>query len=58
MNELLVPVPLGTSEYASLVSFSANLCKSALDAITGVIVEATRNADMLTINANALQMSS
>ena len=32
--------------------FSANLCKRALDITADIIVEATRNADMLTINAS------
>ena len=34
------------------VSFAANLCKRALDVTADVIVEATRNTDMLTINAS------
>ena len=33
-------------------SFSANLCKRALGVTAGVIVEATCNAYILTINAN------
>ena len=45
--EILVTGSLGTSECAAECRFSANLCKRALD----VNVEATRNADMLTINA-------
>ena len=45
---------IGTSEYAGECRFSANLCKRALDVTAAVIVEATRNADILTINANAL----
>ena len=34
------------------VVFSENLCKRALDVTAGVIVEATRIADILAINAN------
>ena len=54
MYEILVTGPLGTSECAGECRFSANMCKRALDVTAGVIVEATRNADILTINANAL----
>ena len=54
MYEILVTGPLCTSECIGECRFSANLCKRALDVIAGVIVEATRNADSLTINANAL----
>ena len=54
MYEILVTGPLGTSECAGECRFSANLCKHALDVTADVIVEATRNADILTINANAL----
>ena len=50
MYEILVTGPLCSSEYAGECPFSANLCKRALD----VIVEATRNADILTTHANAL----
>ena len=50
MYAILVTRPLGTSECAGECRFSANLYKRALD----VIVQATRNADILTINANAL----
>ena len=50
MYGILVTGPLCTSECAGECRLSANLCKCALD----VIVEATRNADILTINANAL----
>ena len=53
MYEILVTGPSGTSEYAGEYCFSANLCKRALDATADVIVEAIRNADILTINANA-----
>ena len=42
-------VPL---ECAGQCRLSANLCKCVLDVTAGVIVEATRNADMLTINAS------
>ena len=52
--EILVTGPLGTSECAGEGRFSAYLCKRGLDVTAGVIVEATRNADILTINANAL----
>ena len=54
MYEILVTRPLGTSECAGECCFSANLCKRALEVTAGVIVEATCNADTLTINANAL----
>ena len=54
MYEILVIGPLGTSECAGECRFSVNLCKRALDVTAGVIVEATRNADILTISANAL----
>ena len=52
MYEILVTGPLCTSECAGECRFSANLCKRALDITTDVIVEATHNADMLTINAS------
>ena len=48
MYEILVTGPLRTSECAGECRLSANLCKRAAD----VIVEATRNADILTINAS------
>ena len=54
MYEILVAGPLDISEYAGECSFSANLCKRALDVTAAVIIEATRNADIWTINANAL----
>ena len=54
MYEILVTGPLCTSECAGECRFSANLCKRALDVSAVVIVEATRNADILAINANAL----
>ena len=54
MYEILVTGPLCTSECAGECRFSANLCKHALDVTEGVIVEATRNEDSLTINANVL----
>ena len=38
--------------------FSANLCKRAVDVTADVNEEATRNTDILTINANAVLMSS
>ena len=50
MYEILVTGPIGTSEYAGGCRFSANLCKRDLDVTADVIIEATRNADMLTIN--------
>ena len=56
MYEILVTGPLDSSQCAGECCFSANLCKRALDVTVGVIVEATRNADILTINANALQI--
>ena len=52
MYEILVTGPLCTSECAGEYCFSANLCKHALDVTACVIVEATRNADILTINAS------
>ena len=54
MYGILVRGSLGTPECAGECRFSANLCKRALDVTADVIVEATRNADMLTINADAL----
>ena len=51
MYEILVTGPLGTSEWAGESSFSANLCKRALD-VTADTVEATCNEDMLSINAS------
>ena len=52
MYKILVTGPLCASECAGECSFSANLCKRALDVTADVIVEATRNADMLTVNAS------
>ena len=52
MYEILVTGTLGTSECAGECRFSENLFKRALPA--GVIVEASRNADILYINANVL----
>ena len=52
MNKILVTGPLCTSECARECRFPANLCKRALDVIADVIVESTRNADILTINAS------
>ena len=51
-NEILVTGPLGTSECAGECRFSANLCKRALYITADLIVEATHNADILTINAS------
>ena len=48
MYEILVTGPLRTSECAGECSLSANLCKRVLDVTAGVIVEATRNVDILT----------
>ena len=45
---------LDISECVGECHLSANLCKRALDVTAGVIVEATHNADILTINANVL----
>ena len=39
-------------ECAGECRFSANLCTLALDVTEDVVVEATRNADMLPINAS------
>ena len=52
MYEILVTGPLCTSKCSGECRFSANLCKHALDVTADVIVEATRNADILTINAS------
>ena len=52
MYEILVAEPLRTSECAGESRFSADLCKRALDVTADVIVEATRDADILTINAS------
>ena len=52
MYEILVTGPVCTSECAGECRFSANLCRHALDDIADVIVEATRNADILTINTS------
>ena len=54
MYEILVIGLLCASECADECCLFANLCKHALDVTTGVIVEATRNANILTVNANAL----
>ena len=48
MYEILVTEPLRTSECAGECRFSVKLCKRALV----VTVEATRNTDILTINAS------
>ena len=52
LYENLVTGPLCTSECADECRFSANMCKRALDVTADVIVEATRNAYVLTINAS------
>ena len=52
MYEILGTGTLGTSECGSECRFPANLCKRALDVTGEVIVEATRNADILPINAS------
>ena len=52
MYEILGTGPLCTYEYARECRFSANLCKRALDATADVIVEATCNTDILTINSS------
>ena len=54
MYEILVTGPLGICECAGECHFSANLCKRALDVTASVIVEATLDADILTINENDL----
>ena len=54
MYEILVTGSLCTSEGVGECRFPANLCKCVLDVTADVIVEAMRNADILTINANAL----
>ena len=52
MYEILVTGPLYTFECAGECRFSANLCKRALGVTANVIIEATHNADTLTINAS------
>ena len=52
MYDILVTEPLCTSECAGECRFSENLCKRALDVTAGVIVEAIRITDILTINAS------
>ena len=52
MHEILVASPLCTSKRAGVCRFSVNLWKRALDVTADVIVEATRNTDILTINAS------
>ena len=54
MYEILVKGPLCTSDCAGECRFSANMYKCTLDVTANVIAEATRNAYILTINANAL----
>ena len=46
--------PLCTSECTGECHFSANLCKRALHVTADVILEATHNADMLTINVRTI----
>ena len=52
MYEILVTGPLCTSECAGECRLSANPRKRAVDVTASVIVEATSNADILTINAS------
>ena len=52
MYEILVIGPLCTSKCAGECRLSAKLCKRALDVNADVIVEATHDADILTINAS------
>ena len=52
MYKIFVTGPLCISECAGECRLSAKLCKRALDVTADVIVEATHNADMLTINAS------
>ena len=52
MYEILVIGPSCTSQRAGEFRLSANLCKRALDVTANAIVEAIRNADILTINAS------
>ena len=49
MYEILVTKPLRSSECAGECRFSVKLCKRALDVTADVIVEATHNTDMLTM---------
>ena len=51
MYEILVSGSC-TSECAGECQLFANLCKRALDVTADVILEATLNADILTINAS------
>ena len=57
MYEILVTGPLCTSECADECCFSANWYACALHVTAGVIVETTCNADISTINKNALYVS-
>ena len=52
MYKILVTKPLCTSECAGECRLSANLSKRALDVTADVIVETTRNSDIITINAS------
>ena len=52
MYEILVTGPLYTFECAGECRFSVKLCKRALDVTADIIVEATCNTDILTINAS------
>ena len=52
MYGILVTGPLCTSECSGACRLSENLCKRALDVIADVTVEATHNADVLSINAS------
>ena len=52
MYEILVTGSLCISECGGACRLCANLCKHALDVTTDVIVKATHNADILTINAS------
>ena len=52
MYEILVTESFCTSECADECRFSANLRKRALDVTADVIVEASRDVDILTINAS------
>ena len=52
MYKILVTGSLCTSECVGECCLSANLCKRGLDDTVDVIVEATRNAGMLTTNAS------
>ena len=52
MYGIFVTGPLCTPVCAGECRFPVNLCKRALDVTANVIVETTRNTDILTTNAS------